>query len=329
MNLIWGSEAMKSTRRLVSVIILYYNQPEYIFNAIDSVLEQDYPAIELIIANDKSKEFDEARIIAYINDRKAKNLVQAKVITHKENYGTVKNINVSIEAADGEYIKIFGADDVLADRKVISEQVAYLTRCSHLAVTGKLMQCDENLQPIHDRSVEKNNEMLPTILKMNSKARERYVYRHNLFPYITQALLFCKTFFDIVGKYDENYRLVEDTPMMWKILDANIDVGFLNIYTIKHRNNTGVTAKSVSIMSSQYCNDCIMLLNTKKRRVNNLFVKFDCYGQQKLFAMRNELANARSKKEKIRTYSKNLFYLVSFVIFHPTRTISMVRGLLR
>lgn len=35
-------------KEVFSVIILHYNQPDYLYTAIDSVLAQSYPAIQLI-----------------------------------------------------------------------------------------------------------------------------------------------------------------------------------------------------------------------------------------------------------------------------------------
>ena len=42
---------------LFSFAIGSYNNYEYIFEAIDSVLNQTYPAIELIVSNDGSPDF--------------------------------------------------------------------------------------------------------------------------------------------------------------------------------------------------------------------------------------------------------------------------------
>ena len=86
----------------VSVITLAYNSMETIFETIDSVLMQDYPEIEMIVADDHSAEFDEEKIIAYIETRKGQNIVNYQVYQNRENLGTVKNINNAIKRATGE-----------------------------------------------------------------------------------------------------------------------------------------------------------------------------------------------------------------------------------
>ena len=47
---------------LVTVITLSYNNEQYIFEAINSVLKQTYPNIEYIISDDGSVEFPESSI---------------------------------------------------------------------------------------------------------------------------------------------------------------------------------------------------------------------------------------------------------------------------
>ena len=43
---------------LVSVILLSYNNLQFLYNAIDSVLLQNYPRLELIISDDCTEGFD-------------------------------------------------------------------------------------------------------------------------------------------------------------------------------------------------------------------------------------------------------------------------------
>ena len=59
---------------LLSSIIVTYNSGDYLFEAIDSVIEQDYPAIELIISDDGTKGFSADSIQAYIDNKKRNNI---------------------------------------------------------------------------------------------------------------------------------------------------------------------------------------------------------------------------------------------------------------
>ncbi|WP_421622120.1 glycosyltransferase [Alkalilimnicola ehrlichii] len=103
---------------LVSVVMPAYNASAYIRQAIDSVLAQDYPAVELIVVDDGSTDDTVARVQAY-GDR-VRLLTQA-------NQGSGAARNQGLEAARGEYIAFLDSDDVWLPGK-LTAQVAYLER---------------------------------------------------------------------------------------------------------------------------------------------------------------------------------------------------------
>ncbi len=116
-----GQEAGPETgsqQPLVSVVMPAYNAGAYIQQAIDSVLAQDYPAVELIVVDDGSSDDTVARVQAY-GDR-VKLLTQA-------NQGSAVARNRGLEAARGEYIAFLDSDDVWLPGK-LTAQVAYLER---------------------------------------------------------------------------------------------------------------------------------------------------------------------------------------------------------
>lgn len=89
----------------VSVIIIAYNIEDYIDRCIDSVINQTYTDIEIIIVNDGSTDNTYSRI-----NQKAKNDKRIKVI-NKANGGIVDARIAGIEASTGEYILFVDGDD--------------------------------------------------------------------------------------------------------------------------------------------------------------------------------------------------------------------------
>lgn len=90
---------------LVSVIMPCYNAEKYIRLAIDSVLQQTYTQLELIIVNDGSTDRS-ADIIASFRDDRIRYFSQ-------ENKGQCAASNFGLSQAKGDYIKFFDADDVM------------------------------------------------------------------------------------------------------------------------------------------------------------------------------------------------------------------------
>ncbi len=79
---------MQAKRGLVSVIILSYKQFAYIYETIDSVLMQDYPAIEIVIADDGSPNFPQNEIVSYIEKNKRDNIQGYTLLHDGVNVGT-------------------------------------------------------------------------------------------------------------------------------------------------------------------------------------------------------------------------------------------------
>ena len=85
----------------VSVVVPFYNCP-YINQALESLVNQTYKDIEIIVVNDGSTQYSE-KIIPYIDNIK---------YIEKKNGGTASALNIGIEHATGEYICWLSSDDV-------------------------------------------------------------------------------------------------------------------------------------------------------------------------------------------------------------------------
>lgn len=90
---------------LVSVIVPVYNKEKYLKKCIDSIINQTYSNLEIILINDGSK--DSSLEICYTYEKKDRRI---KVIDQK-NAGPSVARNKGIENASGEYISFVDADD--------------------------------------------------------------------------------------------------------------------------------------------------------------------------------------------------------------------------
>lgn len=97
----------KQNNILISIVIPLYNAERYIAECVDSVCNQSYLYLEIILIDDGSKDTS-----GKMCDQYAKMDSRIKVI-HKANGGVSSARNVGIEIATGEYVLFVDSDDSL------------------------------------------------------------------------------------------------------------------------------------------------------------------------------------------------------------------------
>ena len=91
---------------LVTIITLTYNNCEFVFDNIDSVLKQTYKHFELIIA-DASRMANVRKVCESYNDHRI------KYMHLPENKGISANTNAGLRTANGDYVGLLDHDDLL------------------------------------------------------------------------------------------------------------------------------------------------------------------------------------------------------------------------
>lgn len=106
---------------LVTVYVVNHNYGRFLRQAVDSVLEQDYPALEVIVVDDASKDDSDHALASLAKD------ARIRVIRHAANKGLTACCNAAIGASAGEFVMRLDADDYLepsAVRKMAAALVA-------------------------------------------------------------------------------------------------------------------------------------------------------------------------------------------------------------
>lgn len=96
---------------LLTVLIPNYNYARYIGDAIDSVLKQNYPAIELIVVDDGSRDSSASVIQTRLAEENT--LIRHELITLDQNQGKLAAMNAALTRITGEYLITLDADDWL------------------------------------------------------------------------------------------------------------------------------------------------------------------------------------------------------------------------
>lgn len=137
---------------LVSVIVPAFNVEPYVAEALESLVRQSYPDLEIVVVDDGSSDGTVA-----IAERFSARDHRVRVLSHSRNRGLYAARNTGIQAATGEYVALLDADDVAYPDR-IARQVAALQADPLLGMCGsQVAVLDEEgretgdiwLRPVH------------------------------------------------------------------------------------------------------------------------------------------------------------------------------------
>lgn len=209
----------KNLNPLISIIVPVYNMEKYINRCVDSILNQEYKNIEVILVDDGSKDSSPK-----ICDEYAKKDNRIKVF-HKENGGQGSARNLGIDNANGEYIGFVDSDDYI-DEKM------YKTLVNNAIKYNADISCCSGNSKTNDNSIKifKNEEiMYETLLN------------HCGTSHVPWDKIFRKELFD--GVRYPKMRAYEDCATIYKLqAKAKIEVcQNSHLYYYIYRDNSTMT----------------------------------------------------------------------------------------
>lgn len=130
-----------SMKDLVSIVVPVYNKDKYIGRCLNSILNQKYKNIEILVVNDGSKDASQEIINEFIKkDKRIKSFVQ-------KNAGVGNARNRGIQNANGKYILFIDADDEISEDYVANlmkyhDYDLVISGLKSIAINdGKIKQC--------------------------------------------------------------------------------------------------------------------------------------------------------------------------------------------
>lgn len=272
---------------LVSIVVITYNSSKYVLETLESTKAQTYQNIELIVTDDCSTDNTVEICRAWIEDNKER-FVRTELVAAEKNTGTPANCNRGVNAAKGEWIKWIAGDDIL-DVKCIDKfiNVAINDNFAYSFMVSNKCTFKNNSEEIN---VENISEILNTTPK---KQLLKYACEK---PTISPFVIFKRdVLLDIPG-FDETYRLLEDSPFLFKALQKEYYFRSVEENLVYYRlsessvSNTTVISDNFKNELNRFNNDTIkpflfskglffnatkLIVNTKAENISktSLFLK--------------------------------------------------------
>ena len=223
---------MKDSKALVSFIMSTYNSEETVSQSIESMLNQTYENIEILIMDDFSN--DNTYKICENYSRTNENIF---LFRNNKNIGLTKSLNKLLNHSKGAYIARQDADDTSMPER-IQKQFEFIK-------SNKLDGCSARSNIIgHKRVIPGLSYFFPIKLIMKYKN-----------PFIHGTLFIKKSVLSDLGGYDERFIYSQDYKLMSDILQKGYRVSIIKtpLYNLNFSNNISTKFKK----EQQYYANCV------------------------------------------------------------------------
>ena len=226
----------------VSIVIPAYNASNYLADAIDSALAQDYKNLEIIVVNDGSKDGGKTRAVAERYNGKIRYF-------EKENGGSSSALNCGIENMTGDWFSWLSHDDLYYSNKV-SKQVSYL---NEMNLSEKELEChvlfaandliDKNGRVIRKAKGEREKQLAKKVQAF--EGNQYLIAEPTTYVFHGCSCLVHKSVFENIGKFDENLRLINDVDLWYRLYANNYHIHYLPCVLVQGRIHDKQVSRSI------------------------------------------------------------------------------------
>ena len=244
----------------VSIITATYNSQEHILDCLNSIINQDYEDIELIIIDGNSTDNTNEIIEKFINDKPIKKITYIS----ENDKGVYDALNKGISISSGDLIGFVHSDDILNSNNTLSYLVKEVN-------TKKIDGVYGNLHYVSAKNIQH------TIRKWDSSPFHPNLLKMGWMP--PHPTLFLKRqVYDMHGCFNLKYKISADYDLILRVFqDENLKFGYIDktitrmrIGGISNRSLTNIFKKSLEDFKSIKKNNTGNFLTLIKKNISKL-----------------------------------------------------------
>ena len=203
---------------LVSVCMPVYNGQRYLAEAVDSILRQTYPHLELVVQDDHSTDGTPAILASYQDPR-------LRVERNPCNLGTVRTLNRAIDRAAGKYLRIFCHDDRMLPTD-LATMVRFLDAYPEAGMCfSSFRWIDETGHLLRPRArIAEQPGMEPIIASPDLAAR--LFYKYGCLPGNLSTVMLARQAVNVCGRFDDQFLQLFDWDL-WLRTSQQFPIGVL------------------------------------------------------------------------------------------------------
>jgi glycosyltransferase involved in cell wall biosynthesis len=236
---------------LVSVLIPAFNHERFVQRCLDSVLEDPYPAKELIIIDDGSTDSTGERIAEWVAQHSGELPIE---YVRRNNRGIAATLNELAARARGEFLRLGASDDYLLPGGLDAQVRYLLSHSCKRAVIGDSIVVDQYGQKMYDSGMCDLHGANKRLYDSDDGIRRAVISQWAIGGPVA---LIRKSALDTVDRWSEGLR-IDDWDFFLR-LAARDALGFIDVSVCAYRihganlsKTRQTTARIVNLSESRY-----------------------------------------------------------------------------
>lgn len=233
-------------KMLVSVVVVTYNSAYTVLETLESIKQQTYDRIELIVSDDCSKDDTVAVCQKWLNENEQR-FVHFELITVEINTGVCANLNRAIAATKGEWIKIIAGDDILFDN-CINDYVTFVKEQPDVKWASSYIR---NYDTFFNEEYCVGRQLVLTKEFFNLQVKEQLAMMAKRCILYAPSMFYNTEMLKGLGGFDERY-IAEDHPFYIKALENGYKCYLLNKETVGYRIHSSLCRKKGALFNAPF-----------------------------------------------------------------------------
>lgn len=208
---------------LVSVIIPVFNQERFVGEAIECVLAQTMPDLEVIVIDDGSTDQTAAAVAAF---------GERVIYRRQSNQGPAAARNAGLSIASGKYVLFLDADDRIPPHK-LTLQTARLESDPDVCLVYSGWRC-----------ISEDGQRVLSVTRPNRQGNLIKELLRRRFYLVTGAVVVRRASIDAVGVFDVSLKHAEDTDLWVRLANAGFAFGYVDELLFDYRTVPGSLSRN-------------------------------------------------------------------------------------
>ena len=219
----------------ISVVLPVFNGQNYLAESLQSILNQSYANLEILVIDDGSTDKSAEIVRGYKDNR-------ISLIQNEKNLGLITSLNKGLKLASGEFIARMDADDIAMPTR-FEKQIAYLKANPEIAICGTRYVTSGSKHPVSPPLPTTHDEIRVTLIFRSAMAHPTVMIRRSV-------LLQNNISYNELYPSAEDYKLWTDLALCTRL--GNLDEALLK-YRVHEQQitQTKTEQKEKSLMTTQ------------------------------------------------------------------------------